>query len=550
MKISLLSRYAVFTGCVLFTLFGLFFLTLSPGLDVLVAITGVLSLIGVYDLLQTQHSVRRNYPILGHARYLIETIRPEIRQYMLEGDDEKLPFSRAQRSIVYQRAKNQPAEKAFGTLTDVYQLGFEFISHSMLPSDACDPRHFHVTIGGPACQQAYRASVFNISAMSFGALSANAIRALNRGAKLGGFAHDTGEGSISPYHQEFGGDLIWEIGSGYFGCRTLSGQFDPVRFAETARQPQVKMIEIKMSQGAKPGHGGILPKHKVTEEIASTRGVKMGEDCISPARHSQFSTPLQLLEFITQLRTLSGGKPVGFKLCLGHPWEFMAIVKAMLQTGVQPDFIVVDGKEGGTGAAPREFTDNMGMPMREGLLFVHNVLVGAGLRSQIKLGASGKIVSAFDIASVLAIGADWVNSARGFMFAIGCIQSQSCHTNKCPTGVATQDPLRQRALEVTDKAQRVANFHRNTLVALGEMLSAAGLSHPSELEPKHLVRRMTTTEVRLFSQIHVFLEPGELLGKPVTAEFYARMWRMAQAESFAPLAVQPPTKADRVPEPA
>ncbi|WP_277964274.1 FMN-binding glutamate synthase family protein [Pseudomonas sp. RIT-To-2] len=550
MKISLLSRYAVFTGCVLFTLFGLFFLTLSPGLDVLVAITGVLSLIGVYDLLQTQHSVRRNYPILGHARYLIETIRPEIRQYMLEGDDEKLPFSRAQRSIVYQRAKNQPAEKAFGTLTDVYQPGFEFISHSMLPSDACDPRHFHVTIGGPACQQAYRASVFNISAMSFGALSANAIRALNRGAKLGGFAHDTGEGSISPYHQEFGGDLIWEIGSGYFGCRTLSGQFDPVRFAETARQPQVKMIEIKMSQGAKPGHGGILPKHKVTEEIASTRGVKMGEDCISPARHSQFSTPLQLLEFITQLRTLSGGKPVGFKLCLGHPWEFMAIVKAMLQTGVQPDFIVVDGKEGGTGAAPREFTDNMGMPMREGLLFVHNVLVGAGLRSQIKLGASGKIVSAFDIASVLAIGADWVNSARGFMFAIGCIQSQSCHTNKCPTGVATQDPLRQRALEVTDKAQRVANFHRNTLVALGEMLSAAGLSHPSELEPKHLVRRMTTTEVRLFSQIHVFLEPGELLGKPVTAEFYARMWRMAQAESFAPLAVQPPTKADRVPEPA
>ncbi len=550
MKISLLSRYAVFSGCVLFTLCSLLFLAMTPTLEVLTSITGVLSLIGLYDLLQTKHSVRRNYPILGHARYLIETIRPEIRQYMLEGDDEKLPFSRAQRSIVYQRAKNQPAEKAFGTLTDVYQPGFEFISHSMLPSEACDPRQFYVTIGGPTCQQPYRASVFNISAMSFGALSANAIRALNRGAKLGGFAHDTGEGSISPYHQEFGGDLIWEIGSGYFGCRTLSGSFDPVRFAETARQPQVKMIEIKMSQGAKPGHGGILPKHKVTQEIASTRGVKMGEDCISPARHSQFSTPLQLLEFITQLRTLSGGKPVGFKLCLGHPWEFMAIVKAMLQTGVQPDFIVVDGKEGGTGAAPREFTDNMGMPMREGLLFVHNTLVGAGLRGQIKLGASGKIVSAFDIASVLAIGADWVNSARGFMFAIGCIQSQSCHTNKCPTGVATQDPLRQRALEVTDKAQRVANFHRNTLVALGEMLSAAGLSHPAELEPKHLVRRMTTTEVRLFSQIHVFLEPGELLGKPVSAEFYARMWRMAQAESFAPVAVQPPSKADRLPEPA
>jgi glutamate synthase domain-containing protein 2 len=304
-----------------------------------------------------------------------------------------------------------------------------------------------------------------------------------------------------------------------------------------------------MSQGAKPGHGGILPKHKVTEEIAGTRGVTLGQDCVSPSRHAEFSTPIELLSFIARLRTLSGGKPVGFKLCLGHPWEFMAIVKAMLETGIQPDFIVVDGKEGGTGAAPREFTDNIGMPMREGLLFVHNALVGAGLRPQIKLGASGKVVSAFDIASVLAIGADWVNAARGFMFAIGCIQSQSCHTNKCPTGVATQDPLRQRALQVTDKAERVHNFHRNTLVALGEMLSAAGLSHPAQLQAKHLVRRLTTTEVRLFSQIHVFLEPGELLGEVISAEFYARMWRMAQAGSFAPLAVAAPSKADRL-EPA
>ncbi|MBD1585542.1 FMN-binding glutamate synthase family protein [Pseudomonas typographi] len=546
MKISLVSRYAVFTCCVCFTLFSLVFLTLSPWLATLTAVTAVLSLIGLNDLLQTHHSVRRNYPILGNIRYLIETIRPEIRQYILEGDDEKLPFSRAQRSIVYQRAKNQPAEKAFGTLTDVYKPGFEFISHSMLPSDACDPTQFRVVIGGPACQQPYSASVFNISAMSFGALSANAIRALNKGAKLGNFAHDTGEGSISPYHREFNGDLIWEIGSGYFGCRTPGGEFDPVRFAEQARQPQVKMIEIKMSQGAKPGHGGILPKHKVTEEIASTRGVPLGEDCVSPSRHSAFSNPVELLYFIAQLRELCGGKPVGFKLCLGHPWEFMAIVKAMLATGIQPDFIVVDGKEGGTGAAPREFTDNMGMPMREGLLFVHNTLVGAGLRSQIKVGAAGKIVSAFDIASVLAIGADWVNSARGFMFSIGCIQSQSCHTNKCPTGVATQDRLRQRALQVPDKAERVHSFHRNTLVALGEMLSAAGLSHPSQLEPKHLVRRMTTTEVRLFSQIHVFLEPGELLGQSISAEFYGRMWRMAQADSFSPLALAAPSKADRL----
>ncbi|MDE1169152.1 MAG: FMN-binding glutamate synthase family protein [Pseudomonas sp.] len=552
MKISLLSRYALLVACVLFTVASLACLTMTPWLAVLTSLTGLLSLIGLNDLLQTHHSVRRNYPILGNIRYLMETIRPEIRQYLLEGDDEQLPFSRAQRSIVYQRAKNQPAEKAFGTLSDVYKPGFEFISHSMLPSDACDPAQFRVVIGGPACLQPYSASVLNISAMSFGALSANAIRALNKGARLGGFAHDTGEGSISAYHREFDGDLIWEIGSGYFGCRTLDGHFDPARFAEQARQPQVKMIEIKLSQGAKPGHGGILPRHKVTEEIASTRGVNMGSDCISPARHSEFNTPLQLLDFIARLRKLSGGKPVGFKLCLGHPWEFMAIVKAMLETGTLPDFIVVDGKEGGTGAAPREFTDNMGMPMREGLLFVHNTLVGAGLREQIKLGASGKIVSAFDIASVLAIGADWVNSARGFMFAVGCIQSQSCHTNKCPTGVATQDPLRQRALVVPDKAQRVHNFHRNTLVALGEMLSAAGLSHPGQLQPKHLVRRMSSTEVRLFSQIHVFLEPLELLQGPISAEFYARMWRTAQARSFAPLAVAPPSKADRVqvPEPA
>ena len=543
MKPSLFSRYALLAFCLISTVACLPWLAKGGWLYAAFTLTAVLSLIGLNDLRQTQHAVRRNYPILGHVRYLVETIRPEIRQYLLEGDDEKLPFSRSQRSLVYARSKNQVSEKAFGTLIDVYQPGFEFMSHSMLPSDACDPAQFRVVVGGPACLQPYSASVFNISAMSFGALSANAIRALNKGARLGNFAHDTGEGSISPYHREFDGDLIWEIGSGYFGCRTLDGHFDPDRFAEQARQPQVKMIEIKLSQGAKPGHGGILPKHKVTAEIAQTRGVGMDSDCVSPSRHSEFSTPLQLLDFIARLRKLSGGKPVGFKFCLGHPWEFMAIVKAMLKTGILPDFIVVDGKEGGTGAAPREFTDNIGMPMREGLLFVHNTLVGAGLRQSIKLGASGKIVSAFDIASVLAIGADWVNAARGFMFAIGCIQSQSCHTNKCPTGVATQDPLRQRALQVPDKAERVYNFHRNTLVALGEMLSAAGLSHPAQLQAKHLTRRTTTTEVRLFSQIHVFLAPGELLQDSISAEFYARMWRMAHPDSFAPLAVEPPGKA-------
>lgn len=533
MNLSLLSRYAFFAFCVLFTLASLPFLG-HQWLWPLTLLTGVLSLIGIGDLLQTRHAVRRNYPILGNIRYLVEGIRPEIRQYLLEGDAEQLPFSRAQRSLVYSRAKNEGADKPFGTLSDVYQNGFEFISHSMRPAPLTDPCSFRVEIGGPQCSQPYSASLFNISAMSFGSLSANAIRALNEGAKLGEFYHDTGEGSISPYHREHGGDLVWELGSGYFGCRASDGRFDPERFAAQAASPQVKMIEIKLSQGAKPGHGGILPKHKVTEEIASTRGVPMGEDCISPSRHSAFSTPTEMLQFIAQLRELSGGKPVGFKFCLGHPWEFMGIVKAMLETGILPDFIVVDGKEGGTGAAPLEFTDHLGVPLREGLLFVHNTLVGSNLRDKIKLGASGKIVSAFDIARVLAIGADWANSARGFMFAIGCIQSQSCHTNKCPTGVATQDPLRQRALVVEDKAQRVFNFHRNTLKALAEMLAAAGLDHPAQIDAKHLVQRMSATEIKLFSQQHVFLAPGELLSGQIEGEFYERMWRMARADSFEP----------------
>ena len=533
MSLSLLSRYAVFVGCVLFTLFSLP-LWHHEWLWPFTLLTAVLSVVGIIDLLQSRHSVRRNYPILGNIRYAVEAIRPEIRQYLLESDSDALPFSRAQRSLVYSRAKNESADKPFGTLIDVYQTGFEFIGHSMRPAPLSDPNSFRVSIGGPQCSQPYSASIFNISAMSFGSLSANAIRALNKGAKLGNFAHDTGEGSISPYHREHGGDLTWELGSGYFGCRTADGRFDPEKFAAQATNPQVRMIEIKMSQGAKPGHGGILPKHKVTQEIADTRGIPMGEDCISPSRHSAFSTPFELMQFIAQLRELSGGKPVGFKFCLGHPWEFMGIAKAMLDTGIYPDFIVVDGTEGGTGAAPVEFTDHMGTPMREALLFVHNTLVGLNLRSQIRLGASGKIVSAFDIASVLAIGADWANSARGFMFAIGCIQSQSCHTNKCPTGVATQDALRQRALVVPDKAERVYNFHRNTLKGLAEMLAAAGLDNPSQLKAKHLVRRMSATEIKLFSQTHVFLQPGQLLNGVQDDSFYSRMWRMARADSFEP----------------
>ncbi len=531
MNISLLSRYAFFAGCVLFTLLSLLLLD-HEWVWPFTLITATLSLIGIYDLRQSQHAVRRNYPVLGNIRYLVESIRPEIRQYLLESDREELPFSRAQRSLVYSRAKNVNADKPFGTLLDVYQPGYEFIGHSICPAEHSDPSTFRVNVGGPQCSQPYSASVFNISAMSFGSLSANAIRALNQGAQLGGFYHDTGEGSISPYHLENGGDLVWEIGSGYFGCRTNEGRFDPERFAVQARKPAVKMIEIKLSQGAKPGHGGILPKHKVSAEISATRGVPMGQDCVSPASHSAFSTPIQLLQFIAQLRELSGGKPVGFKLCIGHPWEFMGIAKAMLETGIYPDFIVIDGSEGGTGAAPLEFTDHIGVPLREGLLFVHNTLVGLNLRDKIKLGASGKIVSAFDISSVLAMGADWANSARGFMFAVGCIQSQSCHTNKCPTGVATQDPLRQKALVVPDKAERVHSFHRNTLKALSEMLAAAGLRHPEELGPHHVVRRISDTEVRLFSAVHLFLKPGELLQAEIPYDFYRQVWHRARTDSF------------------
>jgi glutamate synthase domain-containing protein 2 len=536
---SLLGRYTAFFCCLLLAAIGLRLFIAAPGAawpTALLAAGALLSLVGAGDLLQARRAVLRNYPVIGHLRFLVESIRPEIRQYLLEADDDKLPFSRAQRSLVYQRAKNEPSEKPFGTLADVYQEGYEFIGHSLRPRPEAEPETLRVLVGGDQCRQRYAASILNISALSFGAMSANAIRALNRGAQLGGFAHDTGEGSISPYHREFGGDLIWEIGSGYFGCRDARGHFDPQRFAEQAAPAQVKMIEIKLSQGAKPGHGGILPAAKVTPEIASTRGVPAGVDCVSPAAHSAFDTPARLLEFLATLRERSGGKPVGFKLCIGHAWEFMGIVKAMLATGITPDFIVIDGKEGGTGAAPVEFTNHIGMPMREGLLFAHNALLGAGLRSRMKLAASGKIVSAFDIACVLALGADWANAARAFMFAVGCIQSQSCNTNKCPTGVATQDPLRQRALVVADKAQRVRHFHRNTLKALAQILAAAGLNQPAQLRPQHLVRRVSQTRVQLYSQVHTFLQPGELLAGTTPHQFYAEAWRLAQADSFEPAA--------------
>jgi glutamate synthase domain-containing protein 2 len=540
----MLNRYTVFTLCILAALAGALTFKMWDGAWLLLVAGGALTLIGVIDLFQRHHSIQRNYPVIGHIRWMVELVRPEIRQYLIESDEDAAPFSRSQRSLVYQRAKGEAGERPFGTLMDVYRDGYEFIAHSITPATAADPSTFRIQIGGAACTKPYSASVFNISAMSFGSLSASAIRALNKGAKMGGFSHDTGEGSISPYHREFGGDIVWEVASGYFGCRTDDGRFSPDKFAAQAAADQVKMIEIKLSQGAKPGHGGVLPAAKVTKEISETRGIPMGQDCISPPRHSAFSTPRELMDFITTLRTLSGGKPVGFKLCLGHPWEFMAIVKAMLRTGVRPDFIVVDGGEGGTGAAPTEFSDHIGAPMREGLLFVHNVLVGANLRQEIRVGVAGKVVSAFDIASVLAIGADWANAARGFMFAVGCVQSLSCHTNRCPTGVATQDPLRERALVVPDKAERVFNFHRQTLKSLADMLAAAGLTHPNDLGPHHLVRRVSATQVTQFSELHTFLKPGELIDGPCHAAFYALNWERASADSFDALAAAGPSGAD------
>jgi len=540
-------RYTAFALCVFgFALSVFAVVGLGVGWLALLVL-GALVLLGVYDLRQTRHAILRNYPVIGHLRFMLEYIRPEIRQYFIESDREAAPFSRAQRSLVYQRAKGEPDNRPFGTQLDVGLQGYEWINHSMAPTKLAS-HDFRVWVGGTPdapspsaspCTQPYSLSVFNISAMSFGALSANAILALNQGAKMGGFAHDTGEGSISQHHRVHGGDLVWEIGSGYFGCRNDDGSFSEDRFQANARDPQVKMVELKLSQGAKPGHGGVLPGPKVTPEIAAARGVPVGADCISPSQHSAFSTPVEMMQFIARLRTLSGGKPTGFKLCIGHPWEWFAIVKAMLQTGITPDFIVVDGAEGGTGAAPVEFSDHVGAPLQEGLLLVHNTLRGVGLRERVRIGCAGKVISAFDVARMMALGADWCNSARGFMMALGCLQAQTCHSGHCPTGVTTQDPVRQQALVVPDKARRVAQFHQSTLHALQELVQAAGLQHPQEITAHHIVRRISDTEVRLLSNLILRVEEGALLGSLERQNRVFRLyWPLARADSFQPATEQ------------
>ncbi|MGB1310113.1 MAG: FMN-binding glutamate synthase family protein [Leucothrix sp.] len=490
-----------------------------------------LVLLGIWDLIQTRRAVLRLYPVIGHIRYMMESIRPEIQQYFVESDVDGRPISREFRSLVYQRAKGQRDTIPFGTLFDTYRDGYEWMGHSIAPSHI-DNHDLRVRFGGSECKQPYDASPLNISAMSYGSLSKTAITALNRGAQKGGFAHNTGEGGVSPYHLEPGGDLIWQIGTGYFGCRNESGGFDAEQFKDTATLDNIKMIEIKLSQGAKPGHGGILPAAKLTPEIAEIRHVSMGADVISPSGHVEFSDPKGLLQFVQQLRELSEGKPVGFKLCIGKKSEFLAICKAMVETGIKPDFITVDGGEGGTGASPVELTNSVGTPLREGLSFVHAALIGFGLRDELRLIAAGKVYSAFHMVRTMALGADTVNMARGMMLALGCIQSRSCNSDHCPTGIATQNPDRYRALDVTDKSERVARFHKANIKHLIELLEAAGLKALDDIKPNLLMRRIDNQTVKSFAELYPQLEQGCLLNEASVPDDWASEMALASPEQW------------------
>jgi len=489
----------------------------------------VLHAVGLFDLTQRHRAVLRNFPVIGHMRYLLESIRPEINQYFVESETDGRPFSREMRSVVYQRAKGALDTRPFGTVNDLYTEGAEWMTHSLAARAASAPPR--ITIGAGRCEKPYESSLLNVSAMSFGSLSRNAVLALNAGAAKGGFSHNTGEGGLSPHHLEPGGDLVWQIGTAYFGARTPEGRFDPDRFAERARLPQVRMIEVKLSQGAKPGHGGILPAAKVTPEVAEIRGVPMGRDVISPPAHTAFATPRQLLEFLARLRELSGGKPVGFKLCVGRRDEFLGICKAMVETGLRPDFVTVDGAEGGTGAAPLEFTNSVGTPLSEGLAFVHNALQGVGVRREVKVIASGRIVTGFDMARRLALGADVCNSARGMMFSLGCIQALRCNSNSCPTGVATQHPDLVAGLEVGDKTERVYRFHKHTVESLMELLGAAGIAHPDDLRPRHIFRRIGDSRIRSYEEIYPSLEDRCLVEGNVPPGL-ADPWSRASADRF------------------
>ncbi|MDQ2894708.1 MAG: FMN-binding glutamate synthase family protein [Actinomycetota bacterium] len=500
---------------------------------VLAVIFGALAALGIHDLVQRRHSILRNYPILGHARFMLEAIRPEMQQYFIERNYDGRPFDRDTRTSIYERAKGIADEQAYGTERDVRQPGYEWLLQSIASFDP--PKELpRVRIGGPECTRPYDMALLNVSAMSFGALSGHALTALNQGAAKGGFAHDTGEGGLTKYHLK-GGDVVWELGTGYFGARTKDGGFDADLFREKAAHEAVKMVSLKLSQGAKPGIGGVLPGAKVTQEIAQARSVPQGQTCVSPPSHKVFSTPRELIRFIAQMRELSGGKPAGFKLCVGTRHELLAICKAMVAEGTGPDFIIVDGSEGGTGAAPAEYEDHVGTPLTEGLMLLHNALVGCGLRDRVKIGCSGKVATGSDIVKRLAQGADYCNAARAMMMAVGCIQSQRCNTNQCPVGVATQDPKRSRALNVPDKTERVYNYQHAAVTEATRLIASMGLHSPAEVTPHHLVRRVDHVSARSYGELYDWLSPGELLEEP--PELWAHAWERADPDSFAPRAI-------------
>ncbi len=496
-------------------------------------IVGPLMYMGFVDMAQNRQAIRKNFPLLGRLRYVFEGMRPKIQQYFVESDTDGTPLNRNERSVIYQRAKKQVDTIPFGTQLNVYAEGYEWMTHSINPQDHNKLDHNpRVRVGNKDCTQPYDASILNVSAMSFGSLSPNAIESLNSGAKMGGFAHNTGEGGISPYHLKHGGDLIWQVGTGYFGARDVNGNFSPEAFQKNALRPEVKMIEIKLSQGAKPGHGGILPAKKNTPEIAAIRGVQAGTTVFSPPYHSAFNSPLGLIQFVKQLRDLSGGKPIGFKLCVGKKSEFLAICKAMVQLNIYPDFITVDGGEGGTGAAPPEFSNSVGMPLLDAIAFVDDALRGFGIREHIKIDCSGKILTGFNIVRAMALGADFCNSARAMMLALGCIQALECNKNTCPTGVATQDPYFMKGLVVEDKKERVANYHKNTVGSFVELLSCAGLDHPEKINRSHVYRRVFMNMVKTYEEIYPPLPEGCLLeGGDAPIEFESYLNR-ATAEAF------------------
>ncbi|MBX3022028.1 MAG: FMN-binding glutamate synthase family protein [Bdellovibrionales bacterium] len=496
-------------------------------------------LIGMNDALQTRQAIRRNFPLIGNVRYLFEMIRPELQQYFVESNQSGRPIPRDIRSVIYQRAKGALETQPFGTQLDVHSEHYEWVNHTITPKPV-STKDVRILVGGPDCRQPYLASVMNISAMSYGALSSAAVSALNLGAQKGHFYHNTGEGGMSPYHL-LGGDLCWQIGTGYFGCRTPDGRFNEEAFRERAILPNCKMIEIKLSQGAKPGKGGILPAQKVSEEVAKIRLVPQGKDVMSPAAHAAFSTPKELLSFVKRLRDLSDGKPVGFKLCVGNKHEFIAICKAMIETGIKPDFITVDGGEGGTGAAPLEFTNYVGAPLEDGLSFVVDALRGFGLKQDIRVIGSGKVFTSFDILKRLAMGADMVSSARGMMLAMGCIQALKCNSNECPTGVATSNPQLVKGLHIPHKKDRVARYHHETVHAFVELLAALGYHHPSELQRADVNRRLTDGRVRTYEELHPSMPEGYILDHANWSKL-APSWQLAlhkaQSSSFQPAALR------------